>query len=187
MNTAEIFSVFFSVIEAVLVFVGLLIAAYNIHQAKLSFDENVKQSAAANSWNKKISAQNALEKIDNSVVLSRLQEKFDYVNRKGKIPLAQVQSAFEKDPSLQVDLYSLLNTYEKIARGVNLGIFDNDVVRLGRRRSMAKAFLAFEEVISDRRENYGAATAWAELEKLLTDWENAAPLADTKIEFSNDG
>ena len=70
---------------------------------------------------------------------------------------------------------SLLNSYERLARGVNLGIYDDDVIKMGRRMAISKAYFSFAEMIANRRNEYGAPNAWIELEMLLTKWGSSDP------------
>ncbi|PCD76203.1 DUF4760 domain-containing protein [Pseudothioclava arenosa] len=167
----ETFLLFIEITSTILVFSGLLFAAYQIHQTRLSLDLSAAQHLEANEWNRRIAAQQALDQLKGSPVLSTLQTRFRYIDTKEVIPLERLRKAFEEDANLQPDLYGLLNSYEKLARSVNLGIYDEEVIRVGRRGAMSKAFLAFKEVIEARRVDYGAPNAWLELEKLVTRWE----------------
>ncbi|MDF1618956.1 DUF4760 domain-containing protein [Pseudothioclava nitratireducens] len=162
---------FIEVISTILIFVGLLVAAYQIHQTRLSLDQSAEHHKQANIWNRKVAAQQALDQLKGSPVLSKLQSRFRYIDHKEVIPLGELRAAFEADPDLQPDLYELLNSYEKLARGVNLGIYDEEVIRVGRRGAMSKAYVAFREVIDARRTDYGAPNAWLELERLVLRWE----------------
>jgi Domain of unknown function (DUF4760) len=161
--------------ETGLILLGLLIAAYQVHQAAKAVNQGADHHREANAWNRKIAAQDALDKIGSSPVLSKIQQRFKYIDQLRRIPISEIDVACAEDPELKVELFELLNAYEKLARGVNMEIYDNDVIRIGRRGAITKALYSFSEMIEHRRISYGAPSAWKELELLVEQWEASQP------------
>ena len=171
-ETAELFLGF---AETIIILAGLLAAAYQIRQTARAVDQASDRHKEENDWNRKIAAQTALERTGASPVLSKLQKRFRYIDKRMIIPFDEIESACAEDDELKTELFGMLNSYEKIARGVNFGIYDDSVIRAARRGSISKAYLAFLEMIEHRRTEYGARQAWKELESLVLSWEASDP------------
>jgi len=156
-----------SALTALIALGGLVYAGF---QLNLSY----RVHQAEHDWNRRLAAQNALKDYARSAAMSRLQAAFDYLNRKEAIPLAEVEEKFKADPELQNELHNMLNAYEGLARGVAHNIYDEDVVKAGRRRLMMKAFRTFHAYIEDRRARMSAPSAWSELEGITNRWAHEA-------------
>lgn len=167
--------VLLDIVESLLIFLGLLVAAYQIHQAAKSIDQASEHHREANVWNRKVAAQSALDRLGGAPVLSKLQSRFGYLDKRRVIPVDDIEAACSEDLELKAELFDLLNSYEKLARGVNLDIYDNTVIKTGRRGAMSKAFLSFSALISHRRITHNSPNAWKELEDLIRNWELHEP------------
>lgn len=172
---SETIEVFLNIIETSLILTGLLFTAFQLNHAARSITQASEHNKEANEWNRKIAAQNALDRLAASPILSKLQARFNYIDEKAIIPVQEIEKACNDDNDLKNELFDLLNSYEKIARGVNLGMYDDEVIRVGRRGAISKAYFSFGELILHRRQHYGAPNAWKELEVLVQRWETSDP------------
>jgi hypothetical protein len=73
-----------------------------------------------------------------------------------------------RDPQAARKLKNLLNEYERLARGVHLGVYDEVVVRLARRANLIATYKRYKELISARRK--AGSRSWEFLEKLAERW-----------------
>lgn len=162
------------VLNLLAVIFGLAFAGFQILQGRKALEYSAKTHNADHEWHRKIAAQEALAQYSSSVALSSLEKHFRYleIGKKGCIEREVINKKLASVPDLRQDLHKLLNYYESLARGVHLGLYDDEVIRIGRRGSMERAFKAFECYILDRRES-GSPRAWCEFEKLITKWQGA--------------
>jgi hypothetical protein len=65
-----------------------------------------------------------------------------------------------------------LNTFEYIATGVNLGIFDEEVIKRLWRSKLLYAYKMFASYISHLREEHGWKNVYSELETLSKRWDS---------------
>ena len=128
-----------------------------------------KVNAADHDWNRRMASQAALKEYNQSILSSALQSEFDYLNCTESIPLEKILDGFNKHPALQNELHQLLNFYEGLARGVFQNIYDEEVIKAGRRSAMMKAFRAFNSYIEMRRKT-SSPTAWTDLGSLVAQW-----------------
>ena len=169
MSQYEIISLAISVVLLIITIFGLFYAGFQLKCAKKALEMSVKVHSADHDWNRRLAAQNALKEYNQSMIISSLQKKFDYFNRKEAIHLSEVEEKFSSNVNLQNDLHQLLNFYEGLARGVFQQIYDEEVIKAGRRGSMIKALRAFNSYIEDRRAKFSP-KAWCEFESLVAKW-----------------
>ena len=60
-----------------------------------------------------------------------------------------------------------------MARGINLGAYDEKIFRAARRSITIKTYDAFEEFILQYRIEFNRSTAWTEFEKLVKKWKKS--------------
>lgn len=76
----------------------------------------------------------------------------------------------EQNPEHRLCLLTYLNHYESLARGVNMGIYDEEVIRVARKSLMIKEFRLWEGYIEDYRKRFDRPLAWCEFERLVKRW-----------------
>ncbi|MEL6721853.1 MAG: DUF4760 domain-containing protein [Pseudomonadota bacterium] len=121
-------------------------------------------------WRRRIATQHVLDE-DRKLNTDGLNIKFGFANRKSPIPLEEMLRAFKEEPSLQMDLHKLLNSYEGLANGVFFGTYDEKIIKVNRSSSMQKEFTRCRYYI-DHRRNETSRTAWSGYQKLIEKWQN---------------
>ncbi|GAB1394397.1 hypothetical protein MASR1M60_25610 [Rhodocyclaceae bacterium] len=174
MSAYEILSLAMSALTALIALGGLAYAGFQLKQAREYGELSYKVHQAEHDWNRRLAAQNALKDYAASVALGGLQKAFDYLNKKEAIPLDEVMEKFRADSGLQSELHNMLNAYEGLARGVQHGIYDEEVIKAGRRKAMTKTFRMFHAYIEDRRSKVSSPSAWSELERIVNQWMHEA-------------
>ena len=162
MTTYELISLIVMVISAL--FVGISIFYLSV-QIRLF----ISAHADNHDWNRRIETQHAIARI-RELNTDALNEKFGYMNRKEIINLEEIKEAFKEDHSLQLLLHKLLNSYEGLAIGVFLWIYDEKIVKASRKGTMERDFLRFKQYIEYRRTQSGK-FAWAKYEQLISKWD----------------
>lgn len=158
----------------VAVIVGLWFAGVQFKQGRLALEHTAQSHEEEYLWRRKIAAQEALASYSSSVVLSDLQKQLNYleIGRRGCIDLDELEQKLEASPDLRADLHRLLNYYEALARGVLQGLYDDEVIKAGRRGAMNRAYSGFECYIVKRRDS-GSPNAWIDFETLIRRWDEA--------------
>ena len=169
MTNFELSSLIISGITALITLGGLAYAGVQIKKTKEQIQAAYKVNTADHDWNRRMASQAALKEYNQSILSSALQSEFDYLNCVESIPLSNIQEAFGKHPDLQSELHQLLNFYESLARGVFQNIYDEEVIKAGRRSAMMKALRAFNSYIESRRKT-SSPTAWTDLESIVAQW-----------------
>lgn len=174
MTEYESFSLALSAITALIALGGFAYAGIQLKLAREYSQLTYKVHQAEHDWNRRLAAQHALRESNQSAAMSSLQKAFDYLNRKEAIPLTETEEKFKADPELQNELHNMLNNFEGLARGVLHQIYDEQVIKGGRRRPMIKAFRTFHAYIEDRRIRMSAPSAWSNLESVINQWTHEA-------------
>jgi len=169
MTDYETYSLMVSGITALVTLGGLIYAGIQLKKTKEQLQAAYKINEADHDWNRRMASQSALKEYNQSVLSSKLQSEFDYLNCTESIPLKNIQEGFSKHPDLQKELHQLLNFYEGLARGIFQNIYDGEVIKTGRRSAMMKALRAFNSYIESRRKT-SSPTAWTDLESLVAQW-----------------
>ena len=71
----------------------------------------------------------------------------------------------------KIETKELMQLYEAMARGINLGIYDDKIFKLARKSAAIQVFRNFEEFIQEYRKKYDRPAVWADFEKLVRKWE----------------
>ena len=169
MTNYEMYSLIISVVIALVTLGGLIYAGFQLKKTKEHLQAAYKINEADHDWNRRMASQAALKEYNQSILSSGLQSEFDYLNCTESIPLSKIKDGFDKHPDLQTELHQLLNFYEGLARGVFQNIYDDEVIKAGRRSAMMKALRAFNSYIESRRKT-SSPTAWTDLESLVAQW-----------------
>lgn len=145
------------------VFLGLVVAAIQISRNTRAHREN-------HDWNRRYAAQQALiEGRDELEVKRQIEEAFEMIKDQRRLPLESIKAKLESDRGLIVALHRLLNIYEGYARGITQRIYDNEVIKAGRKTVMLRTFDIFQEYILHRR-SIGSPAAWEQLEAITNEW-----------------
>ena len=169
MSQYEIISLAISVVLLIITIFGLFYAGFQLKCAKKALEMSVKVHSADHDWHRRLAAQNALKEYNQSTITSLLQKEFNYLNRNEAIPLAEVETKMSSNPELQDYLHKLLNFYEGLARGGFQQIYDEEVIKAGRRGAMINALRAFNSYIEDHRVKFSP-KVWCDLESLVAKW-----------------
>ena len=150
-------------ISTVVIASSFLIAAYQVRLLIENHRDN-------HDWNRRIETQKAIRDVVN-MDIQKLNETFGFKHRKDPIPLEEITNAFENDWDLENQCLRLINTYENLAAGIKLGIFDEDVVIINRRGNMERTFLKFKNYIEHRR-YHTKNTTYQEYQNLVEKWQS---------------
>jgi hypothetical protein len=124
MNLFESISIFLALANLLIVLVGLIIA---LSQLRANFTILTHQ----HNWNKLKAAQDAAFMRNERIPLEKsklLSQHFDYSIRHSSIPLDEILHKFETIQGLREALHTHLNYYESIARGVEFGLYDKELI-----------------------------------------------------------
>ena len=157
--------------------------------AALQFYLNQKQLQNSNNWNK---SQLAITEINNinarlEPLIKELRKMLNYGERKESYKTSEIHSQFghfknkgkdfEFQKSNDIDgqdvkdvIINLLNNFEYIATGVNLGIFDEKVVKKLWGSKMPYAYNMFEHYIKHLRTEHKWEKVYIEMETLVQKW-----------------
>ena len=164
-------------IVAVITLVGFLLMIKQFKLAGLQLQlagsqlEKIQETHRQNhDWERRIAAQSAVNEYSSVVDTKDLKSEFDYLNRTDVIPLAELQGAFERCSDMQGSLNKMLNYYERLARGVRQGIYDEELIKAARLTAMKKVLRVFGPYIEHRRKEFSP-NAWADLDALVDEWK----------------
>lgn len=105
-------------------------------------------------WYRRIETKKALDSYNRLEAVTLLNEAFDYMSKKHAIDLNEIQTKISEDKNIRVHLMRLLNFYEGLANGVDMGIYEEVIIRETRRGNMIRTYEAFGDFIGyHRREN----------------------------------
>ena len=169
MTDFEKYSLILGLLNLFLLLVGFIFAYFQLRGAKIEIRTLNAHHADNHDWNRRYAAQEALRNYNYSLLSSPLQTSFDYLNSLDSIPVSQIEEKFAENTELQSDLHQLLNYYEALARGINQGIFDENVIKSARRNAMVRCERSFRNYIEKRRQNVSP-RAWIELSHITMKW-----------------
>lgn len=178
MTTYEKITIALSILSFLTILVGLIYGALQLKNAAAQLQGAAEQLGLTkeihrenHEWSRRLAAQEALREYSYSVVSGPLQEEFDYLNITEPLSLASIEQKFGEHRSLQKDLHQLLNFYEGLARGINQGLFDEEIVKSARKNSIVMADKSFQNYIAKRRTEMNS-TAWRQLSSIASKWES---------------
>jgi len=164
MTDYEIWNLIIRSLTMIIVGAGLFYTGYQIKLSRLFHRDN-------HDWNRRIESQKALVHYNTTVMSTKLNEMFDFMNINKSIPLDKIMSEIEKSKETQNLIHRYLNIYEGYARGIIQGIYDEELIKNARRGVMVKTYLRFKEYIEFRKQQWGP-TAWKELESMANKWNH---------------
>lgn len=101
------------------------------------------------------------------------------MNRKEAIPLEEIALKFKQDSSLQTAVHMYLNAYNSLCRGIEMSVFDEEVIKKSRGSALRKIYRAFEAYIEQRRKDRDFPTLWSSMQRFSHKWS----LEDNKISY----
>jgi hypothetical protein len=131
-------------------------------------------------WNRQFQTQADIQ-IDTDIVqaFERLQtmhrEQIPYQ------PLDNLRTQFLEDTAFRTDITLVVNFFDKIAFGVNHGIYDEEIVKTNRGYMLTEFFQEFDWVLYLLRSEYSHSTLLTEYEMLVRRWRESMPI--TKSEY----
>lgn len=161
MTNYEIYSLVFMLISTVILVLSAFIGIRNLRLLVASHADN-------HEWNRRIATQDAITKV-REINIDALNQEFGYADQLTAIPLKNINEKFKENPDLQMMCHKLLNFYEGLASGVNLGIYDEMTLKINRRGAMERDFAKFREYILYRRDQVSK-SLFIEQEKIITRW-----------------
>lgn len=170
MTSYEKISVVVSIINLLILVAGFGFGWKQIKSATTQLKTMQEQHSDNHEWNRKMAAQEALRQFQYSVLDGPLREKFDYLHQKQAFDLKVILNEFKTDGKMQTNLHQLLNFYEGLARGVNQGIYDEGLIKTGRKNSMIMLCMSFASYIEHRR--IISPKAWSDLTHTVDKWKN---------------
>ena len=99
-------------------------------------------------WNKKTYTEDKLEKKPDPEKVIRLERIFATKDSVHAVPLKTILDEIERDPALALDIRYKLNRYERIARGIRVGVLDEQIVIDSLSVHMAKDYYNYRDYIS---------------------------------------
>lgn len=171
MTNFEIYSLNLACANIALLIIGFCFAYLQLKAASREIHALNQHHSDYHDWHRRHATQEALRYYNYSLLSSPLQTSFDYLNSAESISVTQIEERFKENPNLLSDLHQLLNSYEALARGVNQGIFDEDVLKSARRNAMVRCERSFRNYIEMRRQNISP-RAWIEFSYITQKWSS---------------
>lgn len=102
-------------------------------------------------WNRRIETKHALDSYNRLESVMLLNEAFCYMGERHAINKDIILEKLEKDTPLRVHLMRLLNFYEGLANGIDMGLYEEVIVKEARRGNMIRTHTAFKEFMDYHR------------------------------------
>ncbi|MCB1889424.1 MAG: DUF4760 domain-containing protein [Rhodocyclaceae bacterium] len=150
--------------------VGGFVAFRRLSSIQAAIERLASEHRVQNEFMRRKASQDAIGNFAFSTLSAELHSTFGYVDLNYPLPLSSVEDVFKKDDAHRQKLIVLLRNYEGLARGINHGIYDEDVVRVALRGSMIGFARAFSIYIADRRTKLANPLLWIELTSLTERW-----------------
>ncbi|WP_316787111.1 DUF4760 domain-containing protein [Pedobacter frigiditerrae] len=137
---------------------------YASKQIKIS--KNIHEDTL--SWNKKIATEEELSRKTSGEIRDRLLTIFEKYSEIGivSIPLEIIEKEIAKDKKVKQDIHDYLNRFERIARGINFGIYNEEIIIDSSRYMINKVYVNYENYIQKRRNEVNP-RAWCCFEELV--------------------
>lgn len=181
-----------------------LVAFYQLKVNEKILKNSQNEILVNHEWNKQqltmIEAKKGRESIKKAIRL--LQEKINFNERHKPFSVNEIHDFIcEKNYTLNDNknlakmtkqgilikhaIMDILNYYEFLAIGINVGIFDKNTIKKSLKTIMSRAFFIFEEYIYHLRgDRHKRKTAFIELEQIVKEWKKEDE-ESSKIEPNN--
>lgn len=160
MTLFELCSLILSGLTLVVVFWGVRMA---FAQLRATYEIKEKEYQ----WNQMVAAQNRLMEYNN-LEFSALRENknLNYNLNNYILSIEKIKKEIEADEKVRTGIHTVLNFYESLVRGIELGIYDRDTILSARKDTMVRMLTAYSEYIHYRRHEEHHPDAWM----VLTDY-----------------
>lgn len=152
-----------SAISSIAVVLSVIYLAKQIKTASAIHQEN-------HEWNRRIETKHALDSYNRLEAVVTLNEEFSFMSQKHPIGVIEINEKLAKDHTLKVHLMRLLNFYEGLANGIDMGLYEELVIKEARRGSMIRTFTAFKDFIEYHKKEINP-MAFVKYEALTNKWE----------------
>lgn len=176
MTNYELYSLVIAILTLIVAICGIVMALRQLKitremtllQLKENYDIKVKEYE----WNKSAYAQQKLAEF-NQLDISVLKdnEKLNYLKNNDVLSLEVIQEEMSKNLQVKNDIHTVLNFYESLARGVKLGIYDEEIIQAAREGAMRRMVKSYRKYIDFRRDIEQHPNAWLYLTDLVDKWE----------------
>lgn len=150
------------IVTAIILSVSAVVAVFTLLSIRKFHREN-------HAWNRRQAAFEALKGL-RTVDTEQLRIQTDWNDRRTTVPLDEIQELFEKKPELIDVLGRQLNFFEGLAIGVDQKVYDANIVKIARKKSMKLNLRRFKAYIDHRREEVND-KLWIEQERLIQRWD----------------
>lgn len=179
MTNFEIYSLLLSGLNIAMIAVGFWFAYHQLLGAKKEINILNKHHADNHDWNRRKAAQDAIRAFDFTLLSKKFQTAFDVINRTEAIPMGAIDKAYEANPEIQMELHHLLNFYEGLSRGINQGLFDEEIIKTARRSDMIRCVVLFQNYLTHRRIEHP--NAWSELSFIAHKWQGEQEVGSLRL------
>lgn len=121
-------------------------------------------------WNRRIETQKALDAYSRLESVIALNKEFHFMGKKHAIECGDILESIDKSQEIRVDLSRLLNYYENLSNGVDLGIYDEEIIKSARRNVMIRTYTAFSNYIDYERGERNP-LAYVKFKAIVDKWE----------------
>jgi len=149
--------------SAMAIALSVLYLAKQVKLSKISHEQN-------HDWNRRIETRRALDRYDRLPAVIKLNEAFSYSQSRQPIKLNNILKELKSNPDLRKYLLELLNFYEALANGIDMGIYEELIIRESRRNNMIRTFTAFSEYV-EHFQNEHNETAYVKFQSLVNTWK----------------
>ncbi|GGG34868.1 hypothetical protein GCM10011344_39560 [Dokdonia pacifica] len=191
MTNYEIWSLIISLITITITISGLLYAGNQIKLARKQLNSALETIELTreihkdnHDWNRRIASQNVINSFRNQNKTKELRESLDQIDINDAIPLDTIISKFKTDMDLQGYIHSVLNTFEGFSRGVNQGIYDEEVIKTALMGTMTRYFNCFRPYIVHIRKVRNP-ELYSEYESLINIWKTKMSEPKTRTRIGN--
>lgn len=170
MNNFEKMTSAVQIISVIFLGIGAIYGGFQISNASNQLNILIKTHQDNHDWNRRVETARFLEDRENKNGRGYIHSRLGHINRFEPIPLNEILAAFEKDPELKPTLHRFLNSYERMAAGVFMGVYDEEIIKNSMFSLMNKNIRTFSEYIAYRR-RASSRQAWVEYERLVNKWD----------------
>lgn len=191
MSTYEMWSLIVSIGTLVITLGGLMYAGNQIKLAREQLNNALKNIELTkeihkdnHDWNRRIASQNVINSFRNQNKTKELRESLGKIDINDAIPLKTILAKFETDLDLQGYIHSVLNTFEGFSRGVNQGIYDEEVMKTALVGTMIRYFNCFRPYIVHIRKVRNP-ELFSEYEGLINVWKTELNKTEPRNKIGN--
>lgn len=147
--------------------IGVIISVFYLaSQVKIA----TKAHKENHEWNRRIETKHALDSYNRLESVMLLNEAFSYMGERHAIDKDIILKKLKEEPALRVHLMRLLNFYEGLANGIDMGLYEEVIVREARRGNMIRTHTAFKKFMNYHRSEVNE-LAFIKYKALVEKWE----------------